>query len=203
MPSETFFRLPVEKRQRLMDAAWSEFTETKYAEVSINRIIRKAGIPRGSFYQYFEDKEDLFFHLLKQVRQDIIDLTLPLLDGGDMFSCTLKVFDLLLEEGSRSGLERCMQVFRTNPDLAHRIFGESKDNAFLNLFLARADRTAFRSDSPEFLEQTFHFLSSSLGCALVASLVTPGEEKQQRAVLETRIDIIRTGSLKPEKEETP
>ena len=53
MPTDTFFRLPKEKRQRLIDAAWEEFTQVRFTEASINKIIKGAHIPRGSFYQYF------------------------------------------------------------------------------------------------------------------------------------------------------
>ena len=70
MPTQTFFRLPEEKRERLTDAAWREFLAVSYAEASINRIVREAQIPRGSFYQYFEDKEDLFFYLLSLGREE-------------------------------------------------------------------------------------------------------------------------------------
>ena len=56
MPSNTFFRLPEEKRQRLLDAAWEEFSRVSFADASINQIIRAANISRGSFYQYFTDK---------------------------------------------------------------------------------------------------------------------------------------------------
>ena len=59
MPTSTFFRLPEEKRERLMDAAWAEFTSTSFTDASINRIIHSARIPLGSFYQYFQYKEDL------------------------------------------------------------------------------------------------------------------------------------------------
>ena len=69
MPSATFFRLPEEKRQRLIDACWEELTQVRFADVSINRIIAAARIPRGSFYQYFEDKEDLIRYLLEDLRQ--------------------------------------------------------------------------------------------------------------------------------------
>lgn len=67
MPSKTFFHLPAEKRERLLLAAEEEFARVPYAEASINRMIRAAGIPRGSFYMYFRDKEELFHYLLKQV----------------------------------------------------------------------------------------------------------------------------------------
>ena len=58
MCSETFLRLPEEKRGRFLEAAWEEFTRVKFADASINQIVRRAGIPRGSFYQYFSDNED-------------------------------------------------------------------------------------------------------------------------------------------------
>jgi len=71
VPTSTFFRLPEEKRQRLIDAAWEEFSRTSFSDASINRIIHEARIPRGSFYQYFADKEDLFWYLLAGVREHI------------------------------------------------------------------------------------------------------------------------------------
>ena len=53
MPKETFYRLPDEKRERIMAAAEREFLENSFEAASINRIIKEAAIPRGSFYQYF------------------------------------------------------------------------------------------------------------------------------------------------------
>ena len=58
MPSETFLRLTEEKRTRLVDAAWEEVLRVPFEEMSINKIILRARIPRGSFYQYFTDKKD-------------------------------------------------------------------------------------------------------------------------------------------------
>ena len=52
MPTNTFFNLPPPKREKLLQAAAAEFTRKPYGEVSINRIIQAAEIPRGSFYQY-------------------------------------------------------------------------------------------------------------------------------------------------------
>ena len=40
MPTDTFFRLPEEKRTRILEGAWSEFTAVPYAEASINRIVQ-------------------------------------------------------------------------------------------------------------------------------------------------------------------
>lgn len=70
MPSSTYFRLPKEKQDRIYDAAVREFAAHRYKEVSINRIVKEAMIPRGSFYQYFEGKEDLLYYILEQISKE-------------------------------------------------------------------------------------------------------------------------------------
>lgn len=64
MPNATFFNLPAEKRQQITDIAIAEFAEHPYRSASISRIVAQAGIAKGSFYQYFEGKEDLYAYLL-------------------------------------------------------------------------------------------------------------------------------------------
>ncbi|MBN9161038.1 MAG: TetR family transcriptional regulator [Myxococcales bacterium 68-20] len=64
MPKPTFFRLPDERRDRLVEEAILEFAERTYAEASLSQIAQRSRIPKGSFYQYFEDKLDLYRWLL-------------------------------------------------------------------------------------------------------------------------------------------
>lgn len=70
MPKETFFNLPDEKRERILDVAIDEFADNDYPNVSISRLVDRAGIAKGSFYQYFDDKEDLFRHLMDVAAQE-------------------------------------------------------------------------------------------------------------------------------------
>jgi len=67
MPKECFISLPSDKQEKILAAALQEFSLHVYVESSINQIIKEAGIPRGSFYQYFEDKEDLYFTLIEEI----------------------------------------------------------------------------------------------------------------------------------------
>ena len=69
MPSTTFFNHPAEKQEKLLAAARAEGARVRYPEASINKIIQAADIPRGSFYMYFKDKEELFVHLLSAYLQ--------------------------------------------------------------------------------------------------------------------------------------
>jgi AcrR family transcriptional regulator len=69
MPKQTFFNLPSEKRETIMNAAIEEFAEYGLENASTNRIVKNSGIAKGSFYQYFEDKQDVFMHMLDLVEQ--------------------------------------------------------------------------------------------------------------------------------------
>jgi AcrR family transcriptional regulator len=60
MPTSTFFALPAERRDRLVREAIAEFSERTYAEASLSQIAQRSKIAKGSFYQYFEDKLDLY-----------------------------------------------------------------------------------------------------------------------------------------------
>lgn len=71
MPSESFFHLPEDKKKRIIKASLKEFARVPFEEISINRIIRDADISRGSFYQYFEDKQDLELFLLEDFRDQL------------------------------------------------------------------------------------------------------------------------------------
>ncbi len=80
MPKQTFFNLPDEKREQILDVIIDEFAENNYANVSISRIVANAGIAKGSFYQYFEDKDDLYnylFDLIAEAKAEMFSLEQP------------------------------------------------------------------------------------------------------------------------------
>ncbi|NJN80305.1 MAG: TetR/AcrR family transcriptional regulator [Anaerolineales bacterium] len=64
MPKQTFLNLPKEKRDNIVNAAIDEFAEYGLENASTNRIVANSAISKGSFYQYFEDKQDVFMYLL-------------------------------------------------------------------------------------------------------------------------------------------
>ncbi|MCE9576410.1 MAG: TetR/AcrR family transcriptional regulator [Deltaproteobacteria bacterium] len=53
-----------ERRRQILDAAKDVFAEVGYHEASINAIIEKAAIARGTFYLYFESKAAVFDSIL-------------------------------------------------------------------------------------------------------------------------------------------
>lgn len=67
VPKDTFYNLSVAKKRRIFDAAVQEFSTRRFSEASINQIVKAAGIPRGSFYQYFSGKEDAFRYMFEEI----------------------------------------------------------------------------------------------------------------------------------------
>jgi len=79
MPKDTFFNLPEDKSKRIINAAIEEFAEYSFEQASINRIIAASGISKGSFYQYFDDKKDLYSHMFYLIGQEKIKYMSPVL----------------------------------------------------------------------------------------------------------------------------
>lgn len=74
MVHQTFLNLPEEKRARIFVSAVDEFVRLPYERTSINRIVENAGIPKGSFYQYFDSKDDLYTYCILSVYRQVAQL---------------------------------------------------------------------------------------------------------------------------------
>lgn len=65
MPRPTFHKLKKEKKERVINALLAEFTYHNFDDASITAVVKVLGIAKGSMYQYFEDKKDIFFFLIE------------------------------------------------------------------------------------------------------------------------------------------
>ncbi len=65
MPKTTFHKLAELKKQQLLKAAYQEFSLKDFESASITMLVKKLGIAKGSIYQYFENKEDMYLYLLE------------------------------------------------------------------------------------------------------------------------------------------
>jgi AcrR family transcriptional regulator len=70
-PSDPSDRAKQERRRQILNAAKAVFAETGYHGASINAIIEKAQIARGTFYLYFESKSAVFDSILDEALADL------------------------------------------------------------------------------------------------------------------------------------
>jgi len=73
MPKQTYFNLPPEKKQRIMDATYEIFIKENYEDVNIRDIAKNSGISIGSFYQYFHDKDDLYLYFFNCIEKKYME----------------------------------------------------------------------------------------------------------------------------------
>jgi len=99
MPKQTFFNLSEDKKEKIIAAARKEFSRVPLYEASISNIIKYADIPRGSYYQYFDNKEDIFFLVLKDFA-NINEIKFKgFLKGskGDLIEAFILLYEYLLQ----------------------------------------------------------------------------------------------------------
>ena len=100
MPTKTFFNLKEEKKERIEKALIHEFGKGSFEQASITNIINYAKIPRGSFYQYFQDKKDAVTYIIEKFISIEHNKTYKALieTKGDIFETALRVYDYRTKE---------------------------------------------------------------------------------------------------------
>ncbi len=200
MPSETFLRLPEEKRNRFLSAAWEEFTHTRFSDASINQIIKKARIPRGSFYQYFLGKDDLFSYLLEEVRNHVREEYRRVLEdnGGDIFQAQLDCFDRLTsrELALDPVLRRCAEFLRLNRGLdLQKLLPTCPGRRLMDGLTDVMDLSPLKSREPSYAWAVFSLLMAALGSAFMDALLRPEDRALYREELAAKLEIVKNGSL--------
>ena len=100
--------------RKLLDAAAMEFGEKGFHEASIIGITSRAGTALGSFYTYFDSKDELFRALVKDMSRRVKDYAASAMTEWD---------DAI--ERERSALNAFMNFARTHKEI-YRIIDESE-----------------------------------------------------------------------------
>lgn len=199
MPGSTFLNLAPEKQEKLLSAAVREFTERPYNEASINRIIRAAHIPRGSFYMYFRDKEDLFQYLTRESVDELLMVLRELLlsCGGDVFTALPALYDYLSAHQTESG---DLGGFGLLPLIVNRNCGMQKSGLLEFLDPETVLDQLSESVNPDLLdlrsdEDLDHILRMVLAMSLpiMYNSLRPGGDPEGRETLVNVLEILRRG----------
>ncbi|MEK6479582.1 TetR/AcrR family transcriptional regulator [Catalinimonas sp. 4WD22] len=156
MPKETFHNLKAEKKKKLIDGFLREFSIKSYDEASLSSVVKSLSIAKGSVYQYFEHKLDLFLFLVAEcgaVKQKYIG-HLKREDYPDFWA----YFKALYEEGVKFDLENPLQSHFlyslakniNSPSIQeiHEKFQEKTIAAFTEMIRYEVEHGYFRDDLP-------------------------------------------------------
>ena len=196
MPTSTLFRLPPEKRERLMEACWAELTRVRFEEVSVNQVISMAEISRGSFYQYFTDREDMIRYLMENMRRYFVGLLRDLLDqvGGDLFALPLAAFESFFAPDSLdSMLARFIQVLKLNQGIDLQTMMNIQPGFLPDPLWEKVDASLLRQGDRDYADHVFHLLCAALAYAVAGALADGNRREQERKNLKIRIELLRHG----------
>ena len=203
MIKKTFYNLPYEKRKRITDAVIKEFMERPNEKVSINRIIKTAEISRGSFYQYFDDKEDLIEIITKTMFDESSNKAKEILklSCGDLFVMYIKMFDYFDDYSSQKQTMKIMRnivdSFKANDDLVSEYLKNRFNIALSNneIYLM-VDRQNLKFQDNESVKCLIEILTQVLKNAIFDVFVAGSDREEVRERLIKKIDIIKQGAVK-------
>lgn len=103
--NDVFLTLPLEKQQRIINAALQIFAKYEYKKASTDDIASIAGISKGSLFYYFKNKKSLYMYIFEYVSKMVED---TILDTS--FSNITDFFEIM-----DYGAKKKIQIMNQNP----------------------------------------------------------------------------------------
>ncbi len=207
MPTERFKRLPEGKKLAIREAVIQEFVRVPYEKVSINQIIQTADISRGSFYTYFDDKEDMVRWLFEDIREQIGKTCNEVLEetNGDYFAMLEAAFDYMLDSlrDTKELINVAKNVFSNQANMQMMGIGNMpmmsdyvREEKTVWEIYEKVDKSNLRVDDLE----GFCSLVTIGGMMLLFSVgkyyECPEEQEKIREMFYHTLDLLRYGALK-------
>lgn len=207
MIKQTFYNLPITKRERIYQAIKTEFDRVPLDKISINSIIKEANISRGSFYQYFDDKGDLYDIFADKIMDSIKEYFTNTLVKykGDLFATTEEVMSLHFIKVSQPKAKSQMQKFVPGVSVnAKSILDRicERSITYFNELTPNIDTRKFSFDnSPEDIRILFEMLMSISKNAIFDVLFMDIDTDEAIKIFNKKLKIVKNGCLKKEYRE--
>lgn len=117
MPTVTWARVDPARRAAIVEAAEAEFGAHGFSNGSLNVIARRAGVAKGSLFQYFADKRDLYAYIADvgslRVRAFMEDKIRELDSGRPFFDFLTDLLDAWVSYFAEHPRERSLHAAAT------------------------------------------------------------------------------------------
>ncbi len=206
MPKQTFYHLQKDKQDLLINAAKMEFSRVPLHEASIANIIKTANIPRGSFYQYFDDKDDLYYYLLDEYTKKTNNILIAILrkKNGDILETLLEFFHIMIkkqnDQENRAFFKNAFLNMNHKIEnmLARNIYEQNQKNQFLSTIKLIDTRQLNMKDDQE-LYSIIELLVAVTLHNLVNMFVKNLTEEQALKKYSFQIELLKQGIYKDVK----
>ena len=194
MPKQTFQNLPEDKKKKILEAAKNEFSRVSVTEASINNIVTKANIARGSFYQYFESKEDLLLFMVNEESEKVKEMVnKKIKEKGDIFETFIFFYDKIIktckDNKDKKFYKTVFANLRANDNI---ILGKAKEEIYDSL-IKNTDTSQFKNK--EDLNIIIDMLNAITRWTIIQT-VTSNNPSDIRNKYIKQIEYIKRGILK-------
>lgn len=189
---------------KIVGASMCELSRVPADKISINKIIKTAGISRGSFYQYFEDKSDLLDYILSNWKGRLQTCFKRNLEkyNGKLFEMTEAIYEEIILLGRDENNLKIMKNFLlgmkfTKNDRLNfmKLFDISE--SFLNdIFLPYVNQNNFRDVSENFVRVIIDVICLLMKQSFTDVFSDYENLEMYKKDFYIQLDIIRHGAIK-------
>ena len=198
MAKQTFLNLNEEKRKVVEESLKKEFRRVPLKDALVSNIVKCAKIPRGSFYQYFNDIEDAFYYVIGQYSKDIKKTLLENIvrNKGDIIisyrQLYIYILDMIEKEENKDYFEKIF--LNMNYDI--EIMFTPNFNEGLNVMLNQIDITKLNIPSKFSLSYILDIIESVMMNNIVKSYKRNLSREKNIEIFEKELALVCAGILK-------
>lgn len=195
MIKRTFYNLPAEKREKIIEVTRKEFRKGNKKKITINSVIKNAGISRGSFYQYFDDKLDL----VELMTSDMVDRMVSfikdelILNGGDVFEIPIKIFDVMTSDDKGYG-DLMVMTDRNNQNsglITEYMQYRFHEYDFVGTLAPYVDHSNLNLKNEENFKYIIFMMEDAIKSAISSVTQNPKNKNKERDILYKKVMLLK------------
>ena len=198
MAKQTFLNLPEDKRNMVVNALKKEFSRVPLKDALVSNIIIDAKIPRGSFYQYFNDIEDAFYYIIGEYSKDIKRKLLEHLEKnkGDIILSYRELYLYILNVVDNPDDKEYFENIFLNMNYEIEKMFTPNFNDGLNLILNHVDISKLNISSKFGLGYILDIIESIMMTNIIQSYKRNLSKEKNKEIFERELALVCAGILK-------
>lgn len=206
MPTLTFLNLSKEKQNNIIEASLKEFKRVLLRDASINKIIKDANIPRGSFYNYFEDINDLYIYSINEYKNKFIRIIKESLKekNGDLIETTKIIYDRIIHQctldENKQLIKNIFLNLNYNISIKNRLECEQLNDKYEIIeLLEQIDKNNLNIKTEEELLYIIDIIISFIMHGLIEIFLNNKKPEEIKEKINKQLEILKRGIYKEDK----
>ena len=198
MAKQTFLNLNEEKRKVVEESLKKEFSRVPLKDALVSNIVKCAKIPRGSFYQYFNDIEDAFYYIIGEYSKDIKRKLLEYLEKnkGDIILSYRELYLYILNVIDNPDDKEYFENIFLNMNYEIEKMFTPNFNDGLNLILNHVDISKLNISSKFGLGYILDIIESIMMTNIIQSYKRNLSKEKNKEIFERELALVCAGILK-------